>query len=74
MLDPGLGIGERSVQKLGGLLSELGGQGKKKIKAETTDLEAIDIGIDFELASVKFYQDCRAKAVDQRSRRPSWTK
>jgi len=35
-----------------------------KIKAETTDLEAVDIGLDLESASIKFYQEHRAKAAD----------
>jgi rubrerythrin len=35
-----------------------------KIKAETTDLEAVDIGLDLESASIKFYQGHRAKASD----------
>ena len=37
---------------------------RKKIKAETTDLEAVDIGLDLESASVKFYQEHRARATD----------
>lgn len=49
---------------LGAFFRDLAFKERKKIKAETTDLEAIDIGIDFELASVKFYQDHRAKASD----------
>jgi rubrerythrin len=51
-------------KNLGAFFRDLAAKERKKIKAETTDLEAIDIGIDFELASVKFYQDRRAKAVD----------
>ena len=64
MLDQGLGRAKGSLKTLGDLFQNLAGQEKKKIKAETTDLEAIDIGLDFESASVKFYQDHRAKAVD----------
>jgi len=28
-----------------------------KIKAETTDLEAVDMGLDLESTSIKFYQE-----------------
>jgi rubrerythrin len=36
----------------------------KNIKAETTDLEAFDIGIDFELRSITFYEEQLGKATD----------
>jgi len=49
---------------LGDLFRNLAVQEKKKIKAETSDLEAIDIALDFESAGVKFYEDHLAKAVD----------
>jgi rubrerythrin len=53
-----------SHKELGALFQDLAAKEKTKIKAETSDLEAVDIGLDFELASVKFYQDHRAKATD----------
>ncbi|OGP52007.1 MAG: hypothetical protein A2Y79_12080 [Deltaproteobacteria bacterium RBG_13_43_22] len=46
------------------LFRNLAGKGGKKIKAKTTDLEAVDIGLDLESASVKFYQEHRARATD----------
>jgi rubrerythrin len=51
-------------KELGQVLKALADKEKDRIKAETSDLEAIEIGLDFEAASVKFYQDQRAKAVD----------
>ena len=46
------------------LFQGLAARGKKKIKAETTDLEAVDIGLDLESASVKFYQEHRTRTTD----------
>jgi rubrerythrin len=53
-----------SHQELGALFRKLAAQENKKIKAETSDLEAVDIGLDFESASLQFYQDHRTKTVD----------
>lgn len=53
-----------SSRDLGAFFRDLAAKEKTKIKAGTTDLEAVDIAIDFELASIKFYQDHRAKATD----------
>jgi len=36
----------------------------KNIKAETSDLEALDIGIDFEIRSISFYEENLSKATD----------
>ena len=46
------------------LFQNLAPKERKKIKAETTDLEAVDIGLDLESASIKFYQEHRTKAID----------
>jgi rubrerythrin len=46
------------------LFQDLAVREKEKIKAETTDLEAVDIGLDFESTSVKFYQEHRTKTTD----------
>jgi len=51
-------------KELGALFRELAAKEGQRIKAETSDLEAVDIGLEFESASVNFYQDHRAKAVD----------
>lgn len=53
-----------SHEELSAIFKDLAKKAREKIKAETEDLEAIDMGLDFELASVKFYQDHRAKATD----------
>ncbi|MBA4394841.1 MAG: hypothetical protein C0407_14920 [Desulfobacca sp.] len=53
-----------SHKELGALFQDLASKEKTKIKAGTSDLEAVDIGLDFESASVKFYQDHRAKTAD----------
>jgi rubrerythrin len=53
-----------SHKELGALFQELAAKERTRIKAETSDLEAVDIGLDFESASVKFYQDHRAKTTD----------
>ncbi len=37
----------------------------QNIKAETGDLEALDVGIDFEFKSVRFYEDQPKVAEDQ---------
>jgi rubrerythrin len=46
------------------LFQNLAAREKEKIKAEATDLEAVDIGLDFESASVKFYQEHRTRTTD----------
>lgn len=53
-----------SSENLGLLFKNLAARERKKIKAETTDVEALNIGLDFELTSVKFYQDHRVKTSD----------
>ena len=51
-------------EDLGALFKNLAARSREKIKAETSDLEALDIGLDFELASINFYQDHRARATN----------
>jgi rubrerythrin len=51
-------------EDFGALFRALASKARAKIKAEAGDLEAIDVGLDFELASINFYRDHRAKAVD----------
>jgi Uncharacterized conserved protein len=46
------------------LFKNLAARERGKIKAETTDLEAVDIGLDLESTSIKFYQEHRAKTTD----------
>jgi rubrerythrin len=53
-----------SSENLSPLFQKLAGRVRKKIKAETTDIEAVDIGLDFESASVKFYQEHRTRTTD----------
>ncbi len=53
-----------SSENLGLFFKDLAVQEKAKIKSETTDLEALDIGLDFESASIKFYQDHRSRTSD----------
>jgi len=53
-----------SQEDLSAIFKDLGKKAGEKIQAQTSDLEAIDMGLDFELASVKFYQDHRAKSTD----------
>jgi rubrerythrin len=48
-------------ENLGLLFQNLAVREKKKVKAETTDVEALDIGLDFESASIQFYQDQRTR-------------
>jgi rubrerythrin len=53
-----------SSKNLGLLFQNLAAREKKNINAETTDVEALDIGLDFELASVQFYQEHRTRTTD----------
>jgi rubrerythrin len=53
-----------SEKNLGALFKALAKNGGEQIKAQITDLEAVDMGLDFELASIKFYQDHRVKSTD----------
>jgi rubrerythrin len=46
------------------LFKNLAFQEGKKIKAETTDLEALDVGLNFESASVDFYQEHRKRSIN----------
>jgi rubrerythrin len=53
-----------SQKEVSALFKDLAAKVREKIKAEPSDLEAIDLGLDFELASINFYQDHRAKSTD----------
>jgi rubrerythrin len=55
---------EKPPQDLGALFQELAVKEKEKIKPETSDIEAIDIALDFELASISFYNDHMARSGD----------
>ena len=45
------------VRDLGQVFRRLAKEQKEHIKADTGDVEALEVGIQFESASVKFYQD-----------------
>jgi rubrerythrin len=49
---------------LSNLFKDLAKKTKEKLKVEISDLEAIDIAVDFESASISFYQEHRSKASD----------
>ncbi|MFH1830316.1 MAG: ferritin family protein [Pseudomonadota bacterium] len=49
---------------LNSLFCELVKEHRHSIKADTNDIEAIDIGIDFEQKSVSFYEDHFKQATD----------
>ncbi|MCD6570890.1 MAG: ferritin family protein [Deltaproteobacteria bacterium] len=50
------------------LFEELAKGHGKEIKAETSDIQALDIGLDFELRSVKFYEEQLEKAEDPKEK------
>ena len=61
--------GEWKTKEAGGgsintMFRELAREHGKTIKAETTDIEALDVGIDFETKSIEFYQDHLKTASD----------
>lgn len=45
-------------------IQQLGKKEREKITAETSDLEAVDLGVAFESASIKFYEEHRVRATD----------
>ena len=47
---------------------ELAGKYGKDTKATATDIEAVDIGLDLELKSVRFYEDQLERAEDEEER------
>jgi len=49
-------------EDLGKLFQKLASKQGKKIKAAKEELEAMDVGIDFEERSIKYYQDHLSKA------------
>ncbi len=51
-------------QDLGAVFRKLAAARSEHIRAETGDIEALDVGIDFESASVKFYEEQLLKATD----------
>jgi rubrerythrin len=53
-----------SQKEVGALFKDLAAKAREKIKAETSDLEAVDMGLDFEQASINYYQDHRTRATD----------
>jgi rubrerythrin len=46
------------------LLRERAAQSGNKVKPDTTDLEAVDVGIAMEKGSISFYSEQQAKATD----------
>jgi rubrerythrin len=53
---------------LGILFKEMASAHGTEITPKTSDLEALDIGIDLELRAISFYQQHLAKAVDPMER------
>lgn len=53
-----------SGENLDSLFKDLAKKAREKIQAQLNDLEAIEMGLDFELASIKFYEEHRAKSTD----------
>lgn len=51
-------------EDLGEIFKQMAIQHGKNIKADTSDLEALDIGIDFEIRSISFYEEQLGKATD----------
>ena len=49
---------------LGALFRDMAKKHGSKIVADTSDLEALDTGIDFEMRSVEFYEEQLSKATD----------
>ncbi|MFH1438731.1 MAG: hypothetical protein ABIJ56_23680, partial [Pseudomonadota bacterium] len=61
--------GEWKTMKAGGgsiktMFRALAGEHGRNIQADTTDIEALDVGIDFETKSIEFYQDHLKTASD----------
>ncbi len=57
-----LKVGDKDLKSI---FSELVAKYGRNAKATTTDIEAVDIGLDLELKSVKFYEDQLSKAKDE---------
>jgi len=49
---------------LGSFFKEMAAAHGKKIAPTTSDLEALDVGVDFELRAISFYQEHLAKTTD----------
>ncbi len=56
---------EADSVKLSRFFAVLAGDAKQQIRAETTDLEALEIGIEFETAAVRFYEGELTAAADR---------
>lgn len=54
-----------SHEDLGGIFRKLAEKHGKNITCSSSDVEALDIGIEFESKSITFYQDQLAKAGDE---------
>ena len=54
---------------LGQYFAQLARSAGGKIRAHTADFEALDVGIEFERASLAYYADCLAKASDPLEKR-----
>lgn len=52
-------------QDLGQVFRQLAAEHGKNIKAETGDLQALDVGLDFELKSVNFYREQQPQATGE---------
>lgn len=52
------------AEKLNTVFKSLVQKRAKRVKADTGDVEALEIGIKFESASVKFYEDHQSRAPD----------
>ncbi|MDH3346117.1 MAG: ferritin family protein [Kiritimatiellaceae bacterium] len=59
---------EVKTKQLGTFFKKITDKHGSDIKSETTDLEAMDVGIDLELQAVKFYEAHLTKATDQTER------
>jgi rubrerythrin len=53
-----------SQKDLSDVFRKLAAGTREKIKADTSDLEAVDIGLEFESASIAFYKNHRSKTSD----------
>ena len=55
---------ETSQGELFEVFKKLAAEIREKIKPDISDLQAVDIGLDFESASIDFYKNHRTKAAD----------
>jgi rubrerythrin len=52
------------ISDLGHIFARLAGQQKEHIRADTGDVEALGVGIDFESASIDFYEQHLSQAAE----------